>query len=146
MRTRRARFFVVAVTCGMAQYAVVVTAQEDVMDSGLVRHYIDTSTDRVPSLTAFPRYPSVARRDRIEGEATVCFKIRENGRISRPVVTDYSHKIFSKPALHAIKKSSFEPLAPGQILKTSRTCRTYRFRLEPVFAENDPEAVDDLPQ
>ena len=68
----------------MAQYAVVVTAQEDVMDSGLVRHYIDTSTDRVPSLTAFPRYPSVARRDRIEGEATVCFKIRQNGRISRP--------------------------------------------------------------
>lgn len=114
--------------------------------TGIVRHFIDTSTDRVPALTAFPKYPSVARRDRIQGEATVCFKIRANGRISRPVVTDYSHKIFSKPALRAIKKSSFEPLGPGQILKTSRSCRTYRFRLEPVLAENDAAAIDELPQ
>ena len=108
-------------------------------DTGVVRHFIDTSTDRVPALTAFPRYPSVARRDRIEGEATVCFKIRANGRISRPVVTDYSHKIFSKPSLRAIKKSSFEPLGPGQLLKTARTCRTYRFRLDPVLADDNSE-------
>ncbi len=114
--------------------------------TGIVRHFIDTSTDRVPALTAFPKYPSVARRDRIQGEATVCFKIRANGRVSRPVVTDYSHKIFSKPALRAIKKSSFEPLGPGQILKTSRSCRTYRFRLEPVLADNDAAAINDLPQ
>jgi TonB family protein len=106
-------------------------------DTGVVRHFIDTSTDRVPALTSFPKYPSVARRDRIEGEATVCFKIRANGRISRPVVTDYSHKIFSKPSLRAIKKSSFEPLGPGQILRTARTCRTYRFRLDPILAENN---------
>ena len=108
-------------------------------DTGLVRHFIDTSTDRVPALTAFPRYPSVARRDRIEGEATVCFKIRANGRISRPVVTDYTHKIFSKPSLRAIKKSSFEPLGPGQLLKTARTCRIYRFRLDPVLVDNNAE-------
>ena len=100
--------------------------------SSNVTHFIDTSTDRVPALTAFPKYPSVARRDRIEGEATVCFKIKANGKISRPVVTDYSHKIFSRPALRAIKKSTFEPLAPGQILATARTCRTYRFRLDPI--------------
>lgn len=104
-----------------------------------VKHFIDTSTDRVPALTAFPKYPSIARRDRIEGEATVCFKIKANGRISRPVVTDYSHKIFSRPALRAIKKSSFEPLGPGQILATARTCRTYRFRLDPILVSNDPE-------
>lgn len=112
-------------------------AQEE--PSGIVRHFIDTSTDRVPALTAFPKYPSVARRDRIEGEATVCFKVRANGRISRPVVTDYSHKIFSKPALSAIKKSSYEPLGPNQLLKTARTCRTYRFRLDPVLADNNSE-------
>jgi TonB family protein len=105
--------------------------------SSKVTHFIDTSTDRVPALTAFPKYPSVARRDRIEGEATVCFKIRANGKISRPVVTDYTHKIFSRPALRAIKKSTFEPLAPGQILATARTCRTYRFRLDPI--ERDPD-------
>lgn len=108
-----------------------------------VRHFVDSSTDRSPALTAFPKYPSVARRDRIEGEATVCFKIRANGKISRPVVTATSHKIFSKPALRAIRKSSFEPIGPGQILATARTCRTYRFRLDPIVvikdAKEDPE-------
>ena len=121
---------------GMLSGSIAHALQED---TGVVRHFIDTSTDRVPALTAFPRYPSVARRDRIEGEATVCFNIRANGRISRPVVTEYSHRIFSKPSLRAIKKSSFEPLGPGQLLKTARTCRTYRFRLDPVLADNDPE-------
>jgi len=97
-----------------------------------IAHFISNSTDRVPALTAFPKYPSIARRDRIQGEATVCFKIRANGKISRPVVTTYSHKIFSKPALRAIRKSSFEAIGPGQVLRTARTCRTYRFRLEPI--------------
>jgi len=104
-----------------------------------VMHFIDTATDRVPSLTAFPKYPSVARRDRIEGEATVCFKIKLNGKISRPVVTEYSHRIFSRPALRAIKKSNFQPLGPGQILATARTCRTYRFRLDPILAAGDAD-------
>ena len=103
-----------------------------------VTHFIDTSTDRVPALTAFPKYPSIARRDRIEGEATVCFKIKANGKISRPTVADYSHRIFAKPALRAIKKSTFEPLGPGQILATARTCRTYRFRLDPILTEDQP--------
>jgi len=101
-----------------------------------VTHFIDTSTDRVPALTAFPKYPRVARRDRIEGEATVCFKIKADGRISRPVVTESTHRIFSKPALRAIKKSSFEPLGPGQVLDTARSCRTYRFRLDPILVDN----------
>jgi TonB family protein len=102
-----------------------------------VTHFIDTSTDRVPALTAFPTYPSIARRDRIEGEATVCFKIRSDGRVSRPVVTEYTHRIFSKPALQAIKKSNFESLGPSQILATARTCRTYRFRLDPILADDE---------
>jgi TonB family protein len=97
----------------------------------------DTSTDRVPAQTTFPQYPSIARRDRIEGDATVCFRIKADGRVSRPRVTDYSHKIFARPALRAIRKSSFEPLAPGQILRTSKTCRTYRFRLDPILVSSD---------
>ena len=119
--------------------AIASTAAAAGQDSTRVRHFIDTATDRVPATTAFPKYPSIARRDRIEGDATVCFKIRANGRVSRPIVTEYSHKIFAKPALRAIKKSSFEPLAPGQVLKTARTCRTYRFRLDPVLVNNDDE-------
>jgi hypothetical protein len=38
--------------------------------------------------------------------------------------------------LRAIKKSTFEPLAPNQILATAKTCRTYRFRLEPILVDN----------
>lgn len=150
MRIPKASFpAVVAAACGGLLLGQSAPAPGQEKGTGTVRHFIDTSTDRVPALTAFPKYPSVARRDRIEGEATVCFKIRANGRISRPVVTEYSHRIFSKPSLRAIKKSSFEPLGPGQILKTSRTCRTYRFRLEPVLAENaedDAVLVDPAPQ
>ena len=101
-----------------------------------VINVIDASSDRVPALTTFPKYPSIARRDRIEGDATVCFKIGAEGRIIRPKVKDYSHKIFRKPVLRAIKKSTFEPVGPGQILKTAKTCRTYRFRLEPILAKN----------
>jgi len=104
--------------------------------SSAVRHFTDINTDRVPALTAFPKYPSIARRDRIQGEATVCFKIRANGKISRAVVTEKTHRIFSKPALRAIRKSSFEPIGPGQLLATARTCRIYRFRLDPVVASN----------
>jgi TonB family protein len=102
-----------------------------------VTHFLDSNTDRVPLLTTFPTYPSIARRDRIQGEAKVCFMIRQNGRISRVKLRSYTHRIFKKPVLRAIKKSTFEPLAPSQILATARTCRTYRFRLEPILVDNN---------
>ena len=141
MRTRANKGTAIATIAAVATF---VAAYPDAglagQDATKVRHFLDTATDRVPSMTAFPKYPSIARRDRIEGDATVCFMIRADGRISRPIITDYSHKIFAKPALQAIKSSSFEPLAPGQILKTSRTCRIYRFRLDPVLASNDDES------
>jgi TonB family protein len=122
-----------------ALLVLISTAVAGEESSTRVMHFIDTATDRVPSLTAFPKYPTVARRDRIEGEATVCFKIKLNGKISRPVVTEYSHRIFSRPVLRAIKKSNFEPLGPGQILATARTCRTFRFRLDPILASDDTD-------
>jgi TonB family protein len=105
-------------------------------DSTLVTHFLDSNTDRVPLLTAFPTYPSIARRDRIEGEAKVCFMIKKDGRIARVRLRSATHKIFKKPALRAIKKSTFEPLAPNQVYAMSRTCRTYRFRLEPILVDN----------
>jgi TonB family protein len=95
----------------------------------------DLSSDRKPVSTVFPSYPSIARRDRIEGEATVCFKIDVRGKVKRASVKSYSHKIFKKPALRAIKRSSFEPLQPGQVLGRTKECRTYRFSLEPILAE-----------
>jgi len=117
---------------GLVLTAVLALADE----TGLHVSYIsDYSTDRQPTRTAFPKYPSIARRDRIEGEATVCFKIDARGKVKRASVKNYSHKIFRKPALRAIKKSRFEALRPDQVLATSKTCRTYRFRLDPVVAE-----------
>lgn len=105
-------------------------------ESTLVTHYLDSNTDRVPLLTAFPSYPSIARRDRIQGQAIVCFMIKPDGRITRAKLRESTHRIFRKPALRAIKKSTFEPLAPNQVLATAKTCRTYRFRLEPILADN----------
>lgn len=128
------RLFLTAVTCTCL--LLMSTASFAQVRSSAVRHFTDINTDRVPALTAFPKYPSIARRDRIQGEATVCFKIRANGKISRAVVTEKTHRIFSKPALRAIRKSSFEPIGPGQLLATARTCRIYRFRLDPVVASN----------
>lgn len=117
----------------------VALAQETAVqtDSTSVRHFFDTKTDRVPFRTAFPEYPRIARRDRIEGEATVCFMIKADGKISKARVRSSTHRMFSRPSLRAIKKSSFEPLAPGQILGTEKTCRTYRFRLDPVEPGDD---------
>ena len=105
-------------------------------DQEAVKHYSDSSHDRVPASTAFPAYPSVARRDRIEGDATVCFHIDARGRIVRPAIRSSSHKIFERPALRAIKRSSFAPLAKGEKASPVKTCRTYRFRLEPTTAHN----------
>lgn len=105
-------------------------------ESTTITHFRDSNTDRVPMLTAFPSYPSIARRDRIEGDATVCFIVKQDGRITSVRLREASHKIFVKPTLRAIKKSTFEPLGPNQVLAKARTCRTYRFRLEPILVDN----------
>lgn len=91
----------------------------------------DSSSARNPEITTFPYYPALARRDRIEGEATVCFKVAPNGRVLEAEVASSTHEIFEEPALEAIMASTFEPLAPGEELVPT-VCRTYRFRLDPV--------------
>jgi TonB family protein len=92
---------------------------------------------RIPLVTRFPRYPATARRNRIEGEATVCFKIGPDGRVLDPVVESSTHDVFEEPALEAIRESSFEPLAPGELASAERTCRTFRFRLDRATQADD---------
>jgi len=112
-----------------------VAGDEDAKDERT--YYLsDSSTDRTPAKTSFPSYPRIARRDRIEGDATVCFKITIDGRIRSIRVKNYSHRIFRRPVLKAIRDSRFEPLQPDEVYSTSRTCRTFRFRLEPIVADN----------
>lgn len=100
-----------------------------------ITHFEDSNTDRAPSVTAVPQYPKTARRDRIEGETTVCYKIDKKGRIINPSVRHTSHKMFAKPSLKAIRHSSYEPLRPDQEMSIVKTCRTYRFLLNPVAIE-----------
>ena len=125
---------VTAAAClAMASSAIVLA--DDSTRVTRITHMEDSSSDRMPSVTAVPQYPETARRDRIEGEATVCYTIDADGRIRRPVVRRSSHKMFVKPALKAIKQSSYEPLRSKQESAVTRTCRTFRFLLKPVAIE-----------
>jgi len=122
--------FVVALATSLALSPGFAVAEQPAAQHS--SHRVDSSRDRTPAITAFPRYPRIARRDRIEGEAVMCFKISLDGRIRNVRTKSYSDRIFRRPALRAIKDSSFEPLRPHEIFSAARTCRTYRFRLEPV--------------
>jgi len=135
--SNNSRMFAALLTLVVLVPAPDTRADEEEIET---RHLTDSSTDRIPAITAFPKYPSVARRDRIEGETVVCFMIDVDGSIRRPSIRSSTHKIFEKPALGAIRRSSFEPLAQGETLLKSRTCRTYRFRLDPITASNDSDS------
>jgi TonB family protein len=112
--------------CGAA------AAQDDIRHA----HFTDSITERTPLVTTFPKYPYVARRDRIEGETVVCFTISSRGEVVRPTVRSATHRIFRRPAIKAIRESTYEPLAPGETLSMVKSCRTFRFRLDPVLADN----------
>lgn len=124
-----------AATCLALTSSAIVLADNSTRFTRIT-HVEDSSTDRTPSVTAVPQYPELARRDRIEGEATVCYTIDKKGRILRPSVRRSSHKMFAKPALKAIKKSSYEPLRPDQKMSQVKSCRTFRFLLNPVAIED----------
>lgn len=127
---------VTAATCCLL-FGIAAAQEQDLTPR--LSHIQDGVTDRVPLVTAFPDYPSIARRDRIEGEATVCFRIDVRGRVLSARIKSSSHRIFVKPTLRAIRASSFVALRPEQTLKGSKTCRTYRYRLDPVVP--DPEVL-----
>jgi TonB family protein len=131
-RYRNSRIFFSAAFGAALALSFEVFAADEPSESQ--RHIMDSSNDRTPLVTAFPSYPRIARRDRIEGNAVVCFKINIDGRIRSIRVKSYTNRIFRRPALRAIKASSFESLQPHEIYSTARTCRTYRFRLEPEVA------------
>jgi TonB family protein len=126
------RFSLLAMLPGI----LMVTADVSALDDTRKSFISDTSSERIPLVTAFPKYPYVARRDRIQGETVVCFTVSSKGRVERPTVRTSTHRIFRRPAMKAIRASSFEALAPGEAKSFVKSCRTYRFRLDPVLAEN----------
>ena len=104
----------------------------------------DIQPERTPANTAVPEYPEDARRDRLEGETRVCFRVDEKGEVVRPRIRSSTHKVFERPALKAIRASTFEPLRGGERESLSETCRTYRFKLDqldPLYAPAESTAL-----
>lgn len=122
----------IAVGLGAVLFLSAVFAEEMT-----VSRYIDEDTDRIPLHTVVPTYPEVARRDRIEGEVQLCYHIDKKGRPYRIAVRNSTHRVFEKPAKRAIRASTYKPLGPGEKSSGIKTCRTFRFELTPVIAEND---------
>mgnify|MGYP001821051717 CR=1 FL=1 len=95
----------------------------------------EQDTDRKPLFTMIPDYPEVARRDRIEGEVQVCFDVTRDGRTRRIAVRKSTHRVFEKPAIRAVRASTYKPLPRDATMSGIKACRTFRFTLEPVVEE-----------
>lgn len=126
------------VTLVASAFATPAIADDDGM------HLTDDSGKREPLQTMVPDYPERARRERIEGEVEVCFDVDRKGHTSRVAVRRSTHRIFEKPAMRAIRASSYRPLAEGSKSSGIKTCRTFRFRLTPVAIEQ-PQSPDKIP-
>jgi protein TonB len=127
------RAFVLAVP-GILMPAVAVSDDIALVRQQNTVYFSDSQRERDPAVTAFPKYPYVARRDRMEGETTVCFTVNAKGQVIRPSIRNSSHKIFERPAMKAIRESRFDPLNPGETKSNLKTCRIFRFRLDPIVA------------
>lgn len=97
---------------------------------------IEEDTDRVPSHTVVPSYPEKARRDRVEGTVQVCFHIDKKGRPYRVAVRNSTQRVFERPAINAVRASRYLPLKPGEKTSGIKSCRTFRFQLKPIPADN----------
>jgi TonB family protein len=108
-------------------------------ETGITR-LVDENGDRVPTHTVVPVYPEDARRDRIEGEVQVCYHVDVKGRPYSVAVRKSSHRIFERPSKRAVKSSMYVALEPGEKTSGIKTCRTFRFQLQPLV---DDTLVDD---
>ena len=113
-------------------------------DDTVVTHFTDDTGERMPLQTMVPVYPERALADRIEGEVQVCFNVDREGRTSRIAVRRSSSRLFEKPAIVAIRGSTYARLAQGEELSGIKTCRTFRFLLDPVAIEVPGEVSVDV--
>ncbi len=118
--------------------ALPVSAQVD----SSVTHLLDPVGDRKPLQTVVPVYPPRALDDRVQGDVEVCFNIDREGRTSRISVRKSTHRMFEKPATLAVRASSYVPIDENKILSGIKTCRTFRFRLDPVAIEDPSDLTD----
>jgi len=95
----------------------------------------EEQNDRVPLLTMVPTYPELARRERVEGEVQVCFTVDRAGNTHRVRVRRSTNRIFEKPSILAARASTYEPLPEDKPVPVIKTCRTFRYLLNPVAIE-----------
>ena len=122
----------------------LLTATVAAEDDSDVMHFTDDTGDRMPLKTMVPVYPERALADRIEGEVQVCYNVDREGRTSRIAVRRSSNRLFEKPAMLAIRGSTYAPLPQGEELSGIKTCRTFRFLLDPVAIEVPDELSADV--
>jgi len=101
-------------------------------DEPSVTHLPDWNSERIPLSTVAPVYPSIAMRDRVEGDVQVCFNVDRKGRPYRIAVRSSTDRIFEKPSIRAIRTSRYVALPPEKEVPGIKTCRTFQFRLESV--------------
>ena len=121
-RTASYRLLLVLLPCA-ASYA---------SDESRVTHLDEDSGERMPLNTVAPAYPAAARRERVEGDVQVCFNVDREGRPFRIAVRSSSNRVFEKPSIRAIRASRYRPVPDGEAVPAIKTCRTFRFRLEPA--------------
>jgi TonB family protein len=126
----------------MLLLGVAVPAEEAVD----VTYGSEHAGDRKPRHTVVPAYPQHALRDRIQGDVEVCFEVNREGDTSRIAVRRSSNKIFEKPAIRAVRESKYVPVPANLALSGIKTCRTFRFRLDPVaVTDSDEDLAGDQP-
>ena len=111
---------------------LLLSALAAAQDDDRVEHFVDDLSERQPLNTVAPAYPVKAQRARLEGDVQVCFNIDKDGRPHRIAVRQSTNRVFEKPAVRAIRASSFAKLGPDEVPSGIKTCRTFFFRLEPV--------------
>lgn len=119
-----------------------ITLSVSAQDTMEVTHLLDPAGERKPLQTIVPVYPERALTDRIQGDVEVCFNVDREGRTSRISVRRSSHRMFEKPSVLAVRASSYMPLQENKVLSGIKTCRTFRFRLDPVAIEDPVDPSD----
>jgi TonB family protein len=109
----------------------IVSAQQEPASA----ESFDDTVERIPLNTVVPLYPEKARRSRVEGDVEVCFKVDRQGNTSQVAVRHSSNRVFEKPSMDAIKGSTYKPLPTDKEISGIKTCRTFRFYLNPVSIE-----------
>lgn len=92
--------------------------------------YADDVIAPIASRIATPRYPRKAILKGIEGRVVTCFTVNEKGKAEAPVVVETSNKLFTRPALTALRASAFTPGSHRGEFVASQLCRTFTFRLD----------------